>query len=48
MNLLFLGHLKTEHEGAIIAGVGLATMLDHMFILAPTLGLNSAVETLVS
>lgn len=48
VNLLFLGHLKTEQEGAIIAGVGLATMLDHMLILAPTLGLNSALETLVS
>ena len=45
VNLIFVGHLNDEK---ILAGVGLGIMLQNVFGLSIVLGINGAIETLVS
>ena len=45
INLIFVGHLN---EPAMIAGVGMGNMIQNMIGMSMFVGLNSALETLVS
>ena len=45
INLIFIGHLNNATK---LAGLGIATMFINMAGIAPSLGLNTALETLVS
>ena len=45
--MFFLGHLE-EPNPALVAGYGIGQMLNIMFGFALAMGLNSALETLVS
>jgi MATE family multidrug resistance protein len=45
INLIFVGHLNNS---AMIAGVGTGNMIQNMFGLSMFVGLNGALETLVS
>ena len=45
MNLIFVGHLNDRVK---LAAIGMGTMVLNMCGVAPYLGLNSGLETLVS
>lgn len=48
VNVIFVSRCAHETDGTKVAGIGMGIMVSNMLVMAPSFGLNSAIETFVS